>query len=538
MKSFVQMNVLKKMILVSIVITSAFFNMSCSDFLDKMPDNRTTLNSSKKISQLLVTAYPTANISVLTELSSDNFVDNNSPEVNTTNKLESYERMHDEIFAWEPVVSSSDDDSPFSVWEQCYKAIATANYAIKAIDVLKKEDNSLNLDPQMGEALLCRAYSHFLLVNVFCQSFKDYEASKNDLGIPYITVPENKVLVEYDRSTVADVYRKIESDLEAGIDLINDEKYDVSKYHFNSSAAHAFASRFYLFTRDYEKVIFHATKVLGSNPATVLRNWSVIYDNSDDEANAYVNINEPANLLILPTYSVFFRAFEKKRYAFNGSAQSALSDGGPVWSGWPPCFSGGWWWTFGQEFGAFCSKVSEMFEYTDKIAGIGYTHVVRTELTADETLLCRAEANMFLGRKSDAISDLNSWCISHGITNELTEERIKSFYKASRLVIVKPLNASKMSSTFIVTSDYEPIVQCILHFRRIETVFEGLRWFDIKRYGIEITHMIGSDKTDVLLWNDKRRAIQIPQDVIAVGMKANPRKTSTINNIETQPLVR
>jgi hypothetical protein len=512
--------------------------VSCNSFLDTLPDNRTTLNTQKKISQLLVSAYPKANISVLTELSSDNFVDNNSPEVSTGNNLSSFERMHDEIFSWEPVLSSSDDDSPFFVWEQCYKAIATANHAIEAIEKLEMEDPSINLKAQLGEALLCRAYGHFLLTNIFCQAYKDPILSQNDMGIPYVTTPETKVTVNYPRGTVTEVYEKIQNDIETGIDMINDESYTVPNYHFNYSSAHAFAARFFLFTRDYEKVVNHASKVLGSNPESVLRDWSITYDNSDEEAYAYINVNEPANLLILPTYSIFFRVFNNTRYGFNGSAKLAISKGGPVWNGWPPCFSGGWWWTYGQEFGAFNSKVSEFFEYTDKIAGIGYTHVVRTEFTTDETLLCRAEALLFLNRKNEALNDLNSWCVSHGISQPLTEEKIINFYTSGRDAIVKPLNSSKMSGQFVVSAEQEPIVQCILHFRRIETVFEGLRWFDIKRYGIEITHLIGGNESDLLNWNDLRRAIQIPQDVIAVGMEANPRKSTPSSNKNVQLLIR
>lgn len=528
----------KRTIITSIVLTSLFVNVSCDDYLDTMPDNRTTLNSPKKISQLLVSAYPSANISVLAELSSDNFVDNNSPEVSTAYNLASFERMHDEVFAWEPVVSSTDNDSPFYVWEQCYKAIATANHALEAISELKSQDNTLDLDAQKGEALLCRAYGHFILVNIFSQAYKDEQSSKNDLGIPYITTPETKVFVDYDRGTVADVYNKIEADINEGIDLIKDENYSVPKYHFNSLAAHAFAARFFLFKRNYEKVVYHSNYVLGSDPSTVLRDWSAIYENSDAEGYAYINIDEPANLMVMSTNSVFSRVFQKYRYAFNGSAQAAMSGGGPGWSGWPPCFSGGWWWTYEAEFGTFCSKISEMFEYTDKIAGIGYAHVVRTEFTTDETLLCRAEALLFMNRKGEAINDLSSWCISHNVSQAIDESRIKRFYTSNKSNIVKPLNSEKMSSSFVVSVDQEPIVQCILHFRRIESIFEGLRWFDIKRYGIEITHQIGSSTKDVLTWNDERRAIQIPQDVIAVGMEANARKYKPSNNYSIKPLAR
>ena len=75
----------------------------------------------------------------------------------------------------------------------------------------------------------------------------------------------------------------------------------------------------------------------------------------------------------------------------------------------------------------------------------------------------------------------------------------------------------------IPDSDMENLIQCLLHMRRIITVHEGLRWNDIKRYGIEISHNRDGQADDVLLVDDLRRAIQIPQEVIAAGLEANPR---------------
>jgi len=100
---------------------------------------------------------------------------------------------------------------------------------------------------------------------------------------------------------------------------------------------------------------------------------------------------------------------------------------------------------------------------------------------------------------------------------------IRSFYTPFKTLFVKPLNATKMSSTFIVTAQQEPLIHCVLHFRRIETMFDGYRWFDIKRYGIEIDHAIGRTVVKTLLYNDLRRAIQLPQEVVSAGELPNPR---------------
>jgi hypothetical protein len=76
-----------------------------------------------------------------------------------------------------------------------------------------------------------------------------------------------------------------------------------------------------------------------------------------------------------------------------------------------------------------------------------------------------------------------------------------------------------------------------LHFRRIETLHDGLRWHDLKRYGIEIEHVQGKDPARILVWNDDRRAIQLPQEIIKQGLTPNPRIILGDNVDSTTPLL-
>ena len=50
-----------------------------------------------------------------------------------------------------------------------------------------------------------------------------------------------------------------------------------------------------------------------------------------------------------------------------------------------------------------------------------------------------------------------------------------------------------------------------------------MRWQDIKRYGIELSHNRDGRTDDELLVNDPRRAIQLPAEVITAGLEPNPR---------------
>ena len=95
-----------------------------------------------------------------------------------------------------------------------------------------------------------------------------------------------------------------------------------------------------------------------------------------------------------------------------------------------------------------------------------------------------------------------------------------------------------MCSDWVISADKRPYIWCVLHFRRIETLHDGMRWFDIKRYGIELEHEIsdgvGGVVTKKLIWNDDRRAIQLPQEAIEGGQTKNPRNVVGDNiNIST-----
>lgn len=507
---------------------------SCEDFLDKSPDSRAEIDSPEQLTKLLVNGYTSQNYALIGELSSDNFVDNNSPDKNGVYyNLSAFERLHDEIFAWEPGVSSQDNDSPSSVWSGCYHAIAVANQALEAIARFEAEGRGNEVKAQKGEALLIRAYHHFILVNIFCEAYKDDILSKNDSGVPYITAPENTVLVKYNRSNVADTYNKIEKDLLEGLNLIDNTSYKVPKYHFNTQAALAFATRFYLYKRDYIKVVQMSTLVLGFNPETLMRNWNADFPTYTAFADGWINVQSPNNFMLLSTYSTFNRIFGTRYGCNRDAADGTIFGTGPTWQGYNfhPCFNGQLYLRGDVEYGVFFPKAGEYFEYTDKIAGIGYAHIVRAEFTAEETLLCRAEAFAYLGFEDFAIDDLKTYDDSRKVGNfkytELTDSLIRSFYKPSNTLFVKTFNTEKLSPHFVVPADIKPIIDCVLHFRRIETIYDGLRWFDIKRYGIEIEHAIGKTEVKTLKWNDLRRAIQIPDEVISAGLSPNKRTSAT-----------
>ena len=59
-------------------------------------------------------------------------------------------------------------------------------------------------------------------------------------------------------------------------------------------------------------------------------------------------------------------------------------------------------------------KYNEIFEVTNETAQTGQPHVVQMAFTTDETLLCRAEANVMLKQYDDAARDLSFWYVKKG----------------------------------------------------------------------------------------------------------------------------
>ena len=512
----------------------------CDKFLDKMPDNRTEIDTPEKIQALLASAYPSTDYMLVTEFMSDNVDDYgvNNPET---------DRFINQVFSWADV-TEGDNEDPESVWEASYHAIACANEALQAVDSLSRADASLDLSAERAEALLCRAYNHFILVNVFCIAYNP-ETSESDLGVPYIKKPETTLTPSYDRGTVAGVYREIKEDLEAALPYVSDRYYTVPKYHFNTKAAYAFAARFYLYYGLLDKSVEYATKCLGSQPSAMLRDWefqSKMTQKYDPIVEHYIDATLNCNLLLMTAYSKMGLAFGPygvySRYAHgNYLASTETGEALPnLWNG-----SNNTYWMGMKEYEAtnldktIFWKLPYLFEYTDPVARIGYYRTVYPAFAADQVLLERAEANILQGKYDPALEDMNLWIknIASGdeehLPRTLDLERVNSWFNDMRYHVWDTSQVKKhLHPRFIQLeegSTKENMVQCILALKRVETLGQGLRWFDVKRYGIQVDRRVINSigrpyrKTGTLEPFDKRTAVQIPSKVRDAGIAPNPR---------------
>jgi uncharacterized protein Smg (DUF494 family) len=451
---------------------------------------------------LLVKAYPQGNYIHFAETASDNAEDkgpNAESNVNT--------ELNRSVYTFQ-VVSDQGRDTPINYWTKAYEAIAIANHALEAIERLGP-DNPAYL-PYKGEALLCRAYAHFMLVTFFSEPYRAGQVN-NSPGIPYVTEPEKVVQPRYERRTVDYVYEMIEKDLTEGLPLIDNSKFQQPKYHFNTSAAHAFASRFYLFKGDDNQVLYHSNLVVpDGNYNGYLRPWISEYNGWDtgETRERYGNADQRSNLLILETTSLWGNQYYYYRFGLtldvHSSLMTAVNATGAPW---------------GQRTSSYTSSIhrrhNKFYSYNVRTSLTSSTitrRVMVPALTTEESLFNRAEAYVNKDQLQKAIDDLNLYA-SERITNYnadahgLTLAKIENFYSLEGKAAV---------------------LKAILDFKRSEFAQEGLRWFDVIRHDIPIRHRIltiyGTTETTIEVpAGDLRRVFQLPEEVKLAGIELNPR---------------
>lgn len=509
---------------------------SCDSYLDKLPDDRAEVNSLDKAKKFLVSAYPNHSTNFVFYMSSDNVTDNGVLYVAQPNQQNAYK--------WQPIETEGNDD-PKAVWNANYEAVAVANMALEAL----AGEESADAQALRAEALLCRAFAMFQNANMFCMAWNDSKADEY-LGIPYPKVAGESV---NERGTLRQTYENINADIEAALPLLNDGYLTVPKYHFNQKAAYAFAARFNLFYQNWDKAIEYATKALGGNPSSLMRDMDsyATLAGVDDIHNKWIRSGENCNLMFVDAVSTNGRAHmgDSRYKRFNHNRDIITTQ--TMWAKTP--------WSnnkssaeenalqearrmYGSNQAVYIPSLNEDFEIKDKINLTGYAHVVDPVFTGDETILTRAEAYIMKKDYDKALADMNTWLTAHcDVTSPkfltLTVDNINTTLDAIRMTevpsravseesIKKPLNPQGFS---VEEGTQTNMIYVVLQMRRITTMYQGQRWLDIKRWGIEFTHHLDGEDNLVFKAGDLRGAIQLPYDVIEAGLEPNPRETATQN---------
>ncbi|MCE4566077.1 RagB/SusD family nutrient uptake outer membrane protein [Maribellus sp. CM-23] len=463
-----------------ILLFSALLFTSCEDQLSTDPEDRVVPQTVDDYHAVMVGGLPKV-YHAFTDLMTDDVIAKNYTTFNNPSVYSEWSLA----YLWIDQRATDEASSPEYAWRWYYADIYKQNLVIA--NVMDAEGDKNFAASILGESLLLRAYSYFTLVNLFGKHY-DPATAETDLGVPVLLEPLEAGFHYFKRNTVAEVYEQIEKDMLKGLELINDAYIEKPKFHFTKVSALAFASRFYLYTGDYQKTIEYSNQSWEINSTLLDHND---FPNSDlgevfeplPHANSYFTDDRENVLLIRPGYF----AVNYMRSGYYANEFMRIYEYRDL---------------RGKQNFSFTN--TSMPNYITLKLSLSYQQFNFPLFRTEEVLLNRAEAYAKLGgddNKANAIRDLNT----------LRQKRFHpDYYVPYRF------------SDFRTQQD---MVDGVLLERRKELCYEGHRWFDLKRNGApEIVHYFNGEKY-VLEQNDLRYVLQIPDNELINNpeIEKNPR---------------
>jgi tetratricopeptide (TPR) repeat protein len=456
---------MKKYFLTSLFIPIiVLLQLSCKKYLDEKSDDSLIVPSTLNNFQMLLdegNVMNNATPSIGVSSADDYFLEQTS--YNSKNEFQQH------LYRWEPYPYYYNND-----WGNSYKAIYSANLCLERLPLVARVDaNAAQWDHIKGSALFYKAFYELELVWLFAKAYDETTAASD----PGIVLREGtNFLVASVRSSVQDCYTKIISQAKEAAGLLDDEPLFVTRPC--KPAAFSLLARTYLSMRMYDSAFKYADSALQ------IKSTLMNYNDA-----SVVNVNGTNPFKIFNTEVIFHGTVSNAVTIYNPSNGPGRVDS-MLFNTYH---------TNDTRRRAFFSPVSGFQRFKGSYSGS--TTRVFSGIATDEVWLMRAECNARLGHKDASLADLNS----------VLQKRFAQ-------VNFVPVTAATTNEA----------LDKILLERRKELIFRGsLRWIDVKRLNKEGRNIIMKRKINneiiSLAPNDKRYALQIPQDIIeTTGMEQNP----------------
>ena len=472
-----------------IIIASFCLTFACQTTTNKV--NNSGNIAIERLSQamlLLQEAYPYANTDHLI------FLTDNVTKL-PKNRLEyvtSFFR-YDPNFLLSRGSNNADVGSPSHLWVTYWNSIAHANYFL---NIHNDVEQDLAYKASLAaEAYLIRAYSHFMLVNIFAKQYR--LTSLQEPGIPYVTSIERRLTQEYERLTVAEVYKNIEEDLLQGLKDISYDAYSPAKqpFHFTPISANAFAVRYYLYVGAYDQVIEYADECFNQHrKRTGIKPDKAVRANVKD----YYRTSIQQNLLFSSTLS--------SQDNVNTQTTQALKD---------------------SLFNIFKGNTNRLsvIPKDDARAEVTLNSTgTKPIFTIEEVFLSKTEALTHLNKIEDALKQLNLFIRKRypDFAEGVAVEDIVNFYNQNYVFYSSEERIRKGFFSYPYTAQFpfskqDALLMAIWDQRRREFLAQrGDRWFEIKRNNLEVIHTEEDPSTLKKIsyhirGDDAKTAIQIPR---------------------------
>ena len=151
----------------------------------------------------------------------------------------------------------------YDLWTAYYTWIANANYLLTAVSNMSGTNAQKNYIK--GQAYAIRAYSYFMLAQSFARTYKGHE---NDLCVPIFDGNVFAGTTAQPRSTVAQVYALIDSDIAQAVSLLNGTT-QLAPSHMGYAVALGLKARVALVKEDWNTALTSAVEAISSSGKTI-----------------------------------------------------------------------------------------------------------------------------------------------------------------------------------------------------------------------------------------------------------------------------
>jgi len=152
----------------------------------------------------------------------------------------------------------------YDLWKAYYTWISNANYILAAEETMEGATNDKNY--AIGQAYAIRAYSYFMLAQTFARTYKGHES---EACVPIYTEPTFTTTTGQPRSTVAETYAQITSDINKACELLKGLPQQQSA-HMSYAVAQGIRSRIALVMEDWATAENAAEEAISASGKKIL----------------------------------------------------------------------------------------------------------------------------------------------------------------------------------------------------------------------------------------------------------------------------
>ena len=173
----------------------------------------------------------------------------------------------------------ADDSYAQRTWDKMTNVITQTSIVIRQAESFDFGTDQEEATKLIGQLYVARALAYFDMQRLYAQPY-NFTSDASHLGVPLVDESQVGIeLISPARSTTAQVYAKVVSDIEMGISIIGDDTSSV--YFLNKNSAKALLARVYLYMENWDQANTLATEVIGGG-YTLVSNANYINSWADD----------------------------------------------------------------------------------------------------------------------------------------------------------------------------------------------------------------------------------------------------------------